>query len=212
MIATVNERRHRLIDVQVAIVGLVLVAIGGCNQSPAPVKVFANGTDTPIVISGGSIHFRAKHSVWQTCDGKPASSSTSCYKATFSQADKKHAKKYQFFTADDLTTVPVASVTNGWEIDVVDTNPDNKHMVLVCAESSDFRSCSSDPFNSEFIYVIAVGGGTFEQPDTTGSKILYHDGATTYDYISDIVLNASGGKGGTKETCTNSRCVLSLSE
>jgi hypothetical protein len=116
--------------------------------------------------------------------------------------------------------VPVASVTNGWEIDVVDTNPDTKtqHMVLVCSESSSpFTTCSTGPISSAFIYVIAVGG-TFELPDKTtksnGRKILYHDSAKPrYDKINDIRLNASSpGVGGTDNSCTNNACAVFLSQ
>ncbi len=165
MIPAENGRRHGFPSVQLVIAGLVMVVLGGwtlLSQVGSPRKQGGRpggSMDTPIVISGGSIHFKAKRSVWTACTG----ANTTCYFAPFNRTDKRNTKKYQFFTDHDLNAVPVADPTKGWEIDVVDTNPDThtKHEVLVCAESSDYKSCSTGAFSSDNIYVIAVGG-TFE--------------------------------------------------
>ena len=204
-----NGRRQRFTSVQLIITSLFIVTIGGWALSSqiGPSRQGRPGggsMDTPIVISGGSIHFRAKNSGWTAC----TTGSTTCYEATFMQADKKNYQKFRFFNVDDLTTIQLASPTNGWEVDVVDTNPDSKHMVLVCAESSNFTSCSTGQFNTNNIYVIAVGG-TFDKPDTNSRRLVYHDGDAQYDYISHILLDASSGSG-TSEPCTRSRCALFL--
>lgn len=229
MNAAGTGRRHTLIGVQLTIAGLLLLSVTGCNSrakenfsaapapaAPGPTKVFANGADTPIVIAGGSIHFRAKHNTdWAACPGTNAT----CYMAVFTQTQKKNTNNYQVFNDYDLNAVPVASVTHGWEIDVWDTNPNNnpsqpmQHGVLVCAESSaPYTSCNPGVFSSDSIYVIAVGG-TFALPDLTNhKKILYHDGADRkYDDINNIVLNA-GTTSATNEPCTKSRCAVFFSQ
>lgn len=216
MTAAESAPQGRFTGSQLTLTGLVLLIIGIAGAGlyfnfgrPSA----GNGSDTPIVISGGSIHFRAKKSGWTLCDSNPTSSSTSCYKATFDRTDKAHLKKYQFSNGDDSTAVPVTSAKSAWEIDVVNTDPDNKHMVLVCAESSNFSTCGTGAMTSGSIYVIAKGGGSFEPPTSADpGKLLYDDGNTAYDHIGNIFLNASGGAGGEKETCTDPHCALFLSQ
>ena len=221
MIATGNARRHTLTTVQLAIVGLILVAIGGCQRyAGSPPPAAASGSDTPVVISGGSIHFRAtKKNNWTPCDGSKPKPTTTCYEAPF--PNKADLVNYQFVNEDFVeNAVPVTSspkVTNGWEIDVVDTNPDNQHMVLVCAEiKSDYTACDPGPIHSNFVYVIVKGTGAGFDPPKGPAKfqdrLEYHDGDHQYDYVNSIQLNASNGAGGQQTTCTGNACDLFLSK
>ena len=235
MIAAGKGRRHRFTSGQLAIAGLAMVLVVGCKSAPAPAVAgpppgaaakagIPSGMDTPIVISGGSIHFRARKSDWKTCDGSTATTKTTCYKATFDPKVKPTLINYQLVSEEfGLDTEQVTSASSGateWEIDVVDTNPDNRHMILVCAESTDNATCDLDPSNSSpsnFIYVIAKGGGTFDLPKGPGkhlNRLVYHDGDKKHDYayINNISLNASAGTGGKNETCTDSACILFLSK
>ena len=220
MIADGNEYRNRLIRSQLAIACLVLLIITGCKSAPtvnpAPAGGAANGADTPIVISGGSIHFRAtKKSNWTAC----SATSTNCYQAPFS--NKADLVNYQFVDENFVeTAIPVTSspkVTNGWEIDVVDTNPDNQHMVLICAEvNSDFSACDPGLIHTNNIYIIAKGSGSsFDSPKGPGNqlnRIEYQDGNKKFNYISSIQLNAAGGAGGQPALCTDNACDLFLSK
>ncbi len=215
MTAEWNIRRHKFTSVQLAAAGLLMVVLGGCKQAPL-VPGVASGMDTPIVISGGSIHFRAtKKNSWTVC----SSTSTNCYEAPFT--NKSDLVNYQFVSDDFVeTAVPVTSgpkVTTGWEIDVVDTNPDNQHMVLICAEvSSDFTACDHGPIHTNYIYVIAKGSGaTFDPPKGPHNyldRLEYQDGNKKYNYVGNILLNASGGAGGQQTPCTDNACNLFLSK
>lgn len=227
MIAAGNRRRHRFTSVQLAITGLLMVVIGGCKSvsappapapGPPPKVGVASGADTPIVISGGSIHFRAtKKSNWTACP----SNGTNCYMAPFN--NKSDLVNYQFVDENFVeTAVPVTSgpkVTNGWEIDVLDTNTDNEHMVLICAQvTADYTACDNGPLQTQDqnIYVIAKGSGaSFDPPKGPGkylNRIEYHDGNKKYDYVGSISLNASGGAGGQQTLCTDNACDLFLSK
>lgn len=227
MTAAGNARIHRLLSLQLVIAGLVMMAVGGCKSSPessqapvasspAPMGKLASGADTPIVISGGSIHFRAtKKSNWTVC----STNNTNCYQAPF--ANKADLVNYQFVDENFVeTTVPVTSapkVANGWEIDVVDTNPDNQHMVLICAEiNSDYATCDHGPIHTNSIYVIAKGNGaSFDPPKGPGNslnRLEYQDGNKKFNYVQSIQLNASGGAGGQQTPCADNACDLFLSK
>ena len=241
MIAAGKGRRHRFTSGQLAIAGLAMVLVVGCKSAPAPVVAgpppgaaakagIPSGMDTPIVISGGSIHFRARKSDWETCDG----SSTTCYKAAFDRKLKATLTNYELvdekFEGVSVPVTSAATVTTGWEIDVVDSNPNPpppvppappqpmQHGVLVCAESSSpFTACNlNNGFSSDYIYVIAVGG-TLElkgRPNATNpNRLVFHDSMRKkdYAYISNIFVNASGGKGGQQQPCGDSACILYLS-
>jgi len=220
MTAAENGRTHSFTSVRLAIVGLVMVSVAGCHERRE--KVAANGGDTPIVISGGSIHFRAtKKSNWTPCNGGSPTPTTTCYEAPF--ANKADLVNYQFVNEDFVeNAVPITSspkVSNAWEIDVVDANPDGQHMVLVCAESSatsGYASCDHGPITTQNIYVIVKGNGaTFDEPKGPGNstnRLQYHDGDNRYDYIANISLNASGGAGGQQTACTDNACDLFLSK
>lgn len=223
MIAAGNGRRRKFLNVQLAVTGLVMVVIGGCKSTPPSPQprppsnpTLASGADTPIVISGGSIHFRTtKKASWTAC----SAGSTTCFEAPFT--NKSQLVNYQFVDDDfNQTAVPVTSsprVTTGWEIDVVDKNPDNQHMVLICAEvSSDFATCDHGAIHTNYIYVIAKGSGaTFDPPKGPGNyldRLEYQDGNKKYSYINSIQLNASGGAGGLQTPCADAACDLFLSK
>lgn len=231
MTAACNGHISRLVSLTLVITGLAMVNIAGCKSSQEPAQVpmapaaapmgrLASGADTPIVISGGSIHFRAtKKSDWTTCDGKPPAPTTICYEAPFN--NKADLVNYQFVNEDFVeTATPVTSspkVANGWEIDVIDANPDNQHMILICAEiSSDNATCDHGPIHSQYVYIIAKGtNATFDMPKGPGkrlNRIVYRDGDPKYDYVANILLNASGGAGGQQTTCTDGACNLFLSK
>lgn len=231
MTAAGNAPQRRFTGSQLATTGLVLLIIGAgvgglyvCKSASNPMQGVATGSDTPIVISGGSVRLRAKGSDWATCDGSAASTSTTCYKAPFNN-NKAQVKYFQYL---DKYITPIAipsmasapSVTTGWEIDVVDTNPDNKHMVLVCAQAnSNFTACDHNAINTSDtnIYVIAAGGGSFDLPKLSGKykeKIMYHDGNTQYDFIGTIKFFPSQGSE-VDEACgtaSDSNCTAYLSK
>lgn len=228
MNATGNKRTYRSVILQLVVIGLVMVAIGGCrsnNEQQVKVMAAGPGSDTPIVISGGSIHFRArKRNPWQTCDGNPPTSRTTCYMAPFNHTVKATVNYYQFLDSNFGLDKRQASTT-GWEVDVVDTNPGNQSGqpmlsgVKVCAESSSpFTSCNFTPFATDFIYVIAVGGAFAPPSSAHPRKLVYDDvvGTNDYDSINDIRLNVSsnGSTWSVDEACTaeDNYCAWFLSK
>lgn len=242
MIAAGNKRISSLMSLQLVITGLVVVTIAGCrsttqspqatqtSQAAGPAKGMflvptGPGSETPIVISGGSLHFRARgqRNAWDPCDGTHhPTAHTTCYMATFNHSDKATLNNYQFLNSS--FGLDPKQVDTGWEVDVVDINPGNQPTlpmqdgVRVCAESSNpFTSCNLGSFTSDSIYVIAVGG-TFDIPTSAHPrKLVYHDvvGTTDYDSINDIRLNVSVASplGAKDEVCTteDNYCALFLS-
>ena len=229
MIPASNAFRHKFTIIQLVAAGLLTLFIGGCGHKvvcpPSNPPKRSLGTDTPLVIVGGSIHLKERYDDWKACDGSSSTggSSPTCYKAKYPK-DKNQLKNYQL--VDEDFNVTETSISDPeWEIDVEDLNPDNqpgnamKHGVLVCSESSlPFTSCDHTGKSSKLIYVIAIGG-TFDPPSGPNGKqdrLVYRDKATDgtntdYAFISDIRLNAKGGSGGDSQPCKDNSCTLVLS-
>jgi len=216
MTAAENAPQRSFTAGQLTLTGLVLLIIGivggGLYFKLGP-PTAGNGSDTPIVIVGGSIHFKAKKSDWQPC----SNGNTTCYMATSKMADKKKLRNFHFVDEDSNDSpLPVTAASGyGWEIDVTDAN---KQLIRVCAEiSSDYTACDNkDPIKSDYIYVINTGAGRFHPPSGKNGKhnrLIYEDknGQQNYAYITTIQLNASG-RSPTTKSCTDSDCSIYLSQ